>query len=369
MATRARRAREAALVGGGAAAFALVLAALLPESAQPFHRAGFLLVLAGVIASAWRGGLVGGLVAGTLGAVGIATLFLLFGGPLGPPPIRLVVGGTIGGFGLALAVLIGQLRDRERRALEKEHAVAQDLMEANRSLREANESLQAFTFLVSHDLKAPVRAMEGLLGAFVEDHGKDPAIPAPARALVEDAREANLRLQRLLLALLDLSRAARIEPRDLEHVELLDLVASEACRTRYEDAVRERGSRITVEVPRGLVVFAEPAGMCQVLGNLIANAARHNPRDGCQVRVAASRSADGSTVDIAVEDDGPGFPPSVLAAFARGGLPSSTGGSGFGLAIARRAVERMGGAIALGRSEKLGGAAVWLKFAAASPSP
>ena len=119
----ARRTTRPPWWAGALLALVAVLAAeafalLLPADAQPFHRAGFLVVLAAVIAAAWRGGLRGGLAAGAVGVLGIAHLFLVFGGPLGPPPVRLMVGGTIGLFGLVLAALIGHLRDRELRAVD-----------------------------------------------------------------------------------------------------------------------------------------------------------------------------------------------------------------------------------------------------------
>lgn len=356
-----RRLREPVLLALGSVAAAEAFAFFLPETAQPFHRAGFLVVLAAVIASAWRGGLFAALVAGGLGALGIAHLFLVFGGPLGPPPIRLTVGGTIGAFGLALATLIGHLRDRERRALAKEQEVAANLRDANRALREANEALEAFTYVVTHDLKEPVRAVDATLGAAMEDYGEDERVPSELRGLIRQARDANERLDHLMRGLLDLSRVSRIDPRDMRKVVLADAIASDDCRAHYAALAEQRHGEVRNEVPPELTVFGHQGALCQLFGNLIGNALRHNAGPRPTVRLHA-RQADRQGVEVVVEDDGAGFPPTIVAAFERGEPARSTRGSGFGLTIARRAVESMGGTLRLGASPDLGGAAAFVRL-------
>ena len=479
---------------------------LLPTDAQPFHRAGFLLVLAAVIAAAWRGGLVGGLSAGAVGVAGIAHLFLLFGGPLGPPAVRLAVGGTIGGFGLALAALIGHLRDRERRAVEalvhereaiaqqegrrfgvgrlfrtmgeavvvsdaqgrivmwnpaaerifgyaREEALGMDvakvvpaprppdpagapapdpaappavltlpafhkdgremvveatlgrvedgvgeagegpfmlaivrdvtervrltrdleasnraLAASNHALSDANETLEAFTYVASHDLKEPVRALESYSRALQEDHGALLEGDADAADLVRRVRDNAGRLRRLIEGLLDYSRAARIAPHELEPLRVEDALHSSDCRTRFEHMLAERNGRLAVDP--GPAVHASMAGLCQVLGNLVLNALKHNKRAGPVVRVRSATSReDPALIEVVVEDNGPGFPEPVLQAFhrAKGGRPSTISG-GFGLIITRQAVEKMGGTMWLHNLPEGGGAVHFTLTAATTPA-
>ena len=366
------RTRRAPAWTGALLALAAVLAAegfaaLLPADAQPFHRAGFLLVLAAVIASAWRGGLRGALAAGLVGAAGIAHLFLVFGGPLGPPAVRLTVGGTIGGFGLALATLIGHLRDRERRAVDALLEERAAIEASNRALAAANETLEAFTYVTSHDLKEPVRALESYSQALREDHGDLLAARPEANALAARIGDNAARLRHLIEGLLDYSRASRIAPHDLEPTRVEDALRSPDCRARYDHAMAERGARLATEP--GPPVLASAAGLCQVLGNLVLNAVKHNDRPGAVVRVRSHASRDDpSLVEVVVEDDGPGFPAPVLRAFgqARGGRPSTIQG-GFGLIITRQAVEKMGGTMWLGNRPEGGGAARFTLPAAPTP--
>lgn len=514
----AQRAR-AAVAKGALYTFAAVLAAqalayTLPPQAQPFHRAGFLPILAVAIVWAWREGLRAGLAAGTVGALGIAHLFLVHGEPLGPPQVRLTVGGVIGLFGLGLAALIGRLRDRERRALEtlvrereaaakeeghrfgigrlfstvgegvivtdatgriilwnpaaerlfghtREEALRMDvatlvpaslqarhhagmaryretrhgdyidsrtpitlpaitkdgreitvemtlspiekvettrhaegpfilalirdvterhrltrelersnqrLAETNTALREANETLEAFTYVASHDLKEPVRALEAYTQALLVDHRSLFADSPEARHLLERASDTSHRLAHLINGLLEYSRAARISPYELAPVRLEEALDSSDCRMRFEHLLAERGAHLTVDP--GPPVLASAPGLCQVLGNLVLNAIKHNGDPAGHVRVRSAPSTESPTlVEVVVEDNGPGFPDPVIKAFGhtKTGRPSTIRG-GFGLIITRQAVEKMGGTMWLRNLPEGGGAVHFTLPAAATPA-
>lgn len=239
-------------------------------------------------------------------------------------------------------------RDAERRSAERERA--------NASLARANESLTAFTYVVSHDLKEPVRAIDVYLNLLREEHGA--ALPPDALDLVDRASLATRRLSALLKGLLDLSRVDRMDLQR-ERVSVGEVLESDACRGVYEDLLRERAG--VLEAPEGPPVLATPSLLCQTLGNLVTNALRHNPASPPRVRVEAQR-ATGDAVEVRVEDNGRGFPPSLVARFNATG---ELGRTGFGLLIARRAVERLGGRMWLGSSEALGGASVRFTLPAA----
>lgn len=216
------------------------------------------------------------------------------------------------------------------------------LLQANEALRHANEDLQAFAFVVSHDLKEPMRAIEGYLDVFVEEKGA--ALDPEAQDLLRQTRRAATRLRSQLERLLEYSRASR-EELAMGPTSVADVVASDACWTHFARLAKERNAKITVEegIP---LVEANADALAQVLGNLIANAIRHNPSPVPAVTI--SGRAGERDVDIVVKDNGKGFPENVRDAHAAGALlPGAGAGSGFGLAIARRAVERLGGGMRL----------------------
>jgi len=227
-----------------------------------------------------------------------------------------------------------------------------ELKEANRVLRLANETLDAFTYVISHDLKAPIRAVDIILTRIREDHAD--GLSNDARALIDDARAANQRLSTLVLGLLSFSRASRAGITDAQAVALDDALHMDDCTTRFRDILIERGG--ILEYPgHDVLVHVHVPGLCQILGNLIQNAFQHNPKAHPIVRVKAKVAQDGAMIEVSVEDNGPGFPNDVIAGIDR----MSTTSRGFGLQIAKRIVELTGGKLWLGESPERGGAVLF----------
>ena len=229
------------------------------------------------------------------------------------------------------------------------------LQRSNEALAQANDSLTAFTYVVSHDLKEPVRAIDTYLRVLKEDHGD--RLPDDARDLLTRALLATDRLGALLRGLLELSRVDRAGLQS-QRVTLHEVLQSEACRGSYEVLLGERGGVLDTD-DASPAVQAPPSMLCQVLGNLVLNALKHNPSPAPRVRVTGAETADGY-VEVRVEDDGPGFPPDFAQKFNQpaDGVHAGTLRGGFGLLIARRAAERMGGRLWVDKSETLGGASV-----------
>lgn len=232
----------------------------------------------------------------------------------------------------------------------------QSLEEQTGSLTAANESLRAFSAVVSHDLKEPVRAVQAYLRVLQEDHGA--RLPPDALALVDQAQRAADRLQALLVSLLDLSRVDRAAL-VRQPVDVVDALASDACQAMWAGAALERDADVRA-VGGGPALVAAPSVLVQALGNLVLNAIVHNPSPRPVVRVRTARAASGE-VELWVEDNGPGLPPALESAFNAGDLAflSSTG---YGLLLARRAAERLGGELWAQRSADLGGAAMRLRL-------
>jgi CheY-like chemotaxis protein len=111
--------------------------------------------------------------------------------------------------------------------------------------------------------------------------------------------------------------------------------------------LEQRGHQLTVDVPHELVIEADPTRMTQVLGNLLANAAKYTQPRG-HIAIVATRSADG--IAITVSDDGPGIAPDLIAEifdpFVQGErtLQRAEGGLGIGLSLVRSLTELHGGA-------------------------
>lgn len=216
----------------------------------------------------------------------------------------------------------------------------------HQQLRDAYDSLEAFANVVSHDLKEPVRG----LGAYLAELEEDPDSPERAE-LIRHAAVSHRNLVRLLEGLLEWSRTAMtpLEPREL-HVQ--EVLKDPGIAAQWEPLLRDR--RANLEIGADLPpVLGTPALVARLFGNLITNAIRHNEGASPIVRIETGDRPLPGHVEIVVRDNGPGFPMSMIG-------PSTKKGSlgrGFGLAIARRAVERLHGRLDLSNPKQGGGAA------------
>jgi signal transduction histidine kinase len=268
--------------------------------------------------------------------------------------LMLVIGGVMG----AAMAGVKRREDKLRGALL---AKARDLEERNLDLRRANETLEAFTYVVGHDLKEPVRAIENYLAAAEEEYGTP-----DGRGFVAKAHAANRRMARLLHGLLAYSRASS-GPAEAEDLSLQAALESDAVRAQLDPLLAERGAALEVN-PGIPPICANEVVLGQAFANLILNALRHNPTPGPRVAVREGGSDDRS-VEVLVDDNGPGFPPEVLRSFGhlRDGNPTTVKG-GFGLIIAHRAVQRMGGDMWLEKNPE-GGARVRVRLPRARGPP
>lgn len=236
-------------------------------------------------------------------------------------------------------LLVG--RDVSRRIRGREDDAARI-----RQLEDAVASLEAFTYVVGHDLKEPVRAM----GTYLEE-ALESADPAERVAYARRAMEAHRNLEQLLRGLLEWSRTA-MTPLEPEPLRVQDVLKDPGCAAQFGSLVAERNARLEV-APDMPPVLATESLLCRLFGNLVTNAVRHNPRPRPLVRIRSGEPLERNEVRILVEDDGPGLPEAVRDRFAK--LPNKpvTLKGGFGLAITRRAAERLNGR--LGVEERPGG--------------
>ena len=225
----------------------------------------------------------------------------------------------------------------------------------------ANAELEAFSYSVSHDLRAPLRAIEGFASALREDYGQK--LEPGADEYLQQIIKASTRMNRLVRDLLEYGRLGRIEL-PATRIPLLPLL---------HRVIQENfsGQNVVPEVPESIAVMGHEPTLAQIFVNLISNAIKfQQPGVPPEVRITALHSSDG-LVRISVIDNGIGIRPDHLArlfkVFERLHGIEQYPGTGIGLAIVKRGSERMGGRC--GVESKAGvGSTFWVELPQASQS-
>ncbi|HWE00062.1 MAG TPA: CHASE3 domain-containing protein [Bryobacteraceae bacterium] len=238
-------------------------------------------------------------------------------------------------------LLAGDLERSETKYRELAESLEEQVEERTRELQDLNAELQAFTYSVSHDLRAPLRAIDGFSLILLEDHGEN--IDATGKDFLARIRRGVKRMSQLIQSLLDLSRATRVELRK-QPVVLSDLAASIVEDLRQTNPERN----VEVSIEPGLTAEGDPHLLRIVLENLLSNAWKFSSRtDRARIDIGSSRN--GGAREFFVRDNGSGFDPSyaekLFKPFQRLHLESEFEGTGIGLATAQRIVRRHGGAI------------------------
>ncbi|MEN6342966.1 MAG: ATP-binding protein [Methanospirillum sp.] len=211
--------------------------------------------------------------------------------------------------------------------------------ERTSELQTANRELESFTSSVSHDLRAPLRAIDGYLGILMLQYGAE--LPDDAIALVGRARSGVSSAARFIEGLLSFSRLSR-QPLVLERVETGELVRAVIAELLAGSDSR----RVEIELGPLPPCRADPEMLRHVYQNLLSNALKFT-RSRDPARIAVSASTDGGETVYTIGDNGVGFPSEYAARlfddFARFHDAREYDGSGIGLPLVRRIVERHGG--------------------------
>ncbi|MFO0606017.1 MAG: response regulator [Polyangiales bacterium] len=206
-------------------------------------------------------------------------------------------------------------------------------------LERANRELESFSYAVSHDLRAPLRVVDGFARVLQEDYG--PALDAQGRWYLERLRAAAQRMASLIDDLLALSRLARSPMRR----ERCDLSAM-ARRALAELREREPARDVEVVVADGLAADADPRLAAVALDNLLGNAWKYTSKRAHAVIEVGAARREGAEVFF-VRDNGAGFPAGrakeLFAPFQRLHPATEFEGTGVGLATVMRVVSRHGG--------------------------
>ena len=234
----------------------------------------------------------------------------------------------------------------ERRAAQEalnelNQQLEQRVADRTAELRAANAELDAFAYAVSHDLRAPLRAMSGFSRALVEDHG--PQLDADARDMLDQIVQASGRMGDLIEGLLALSRIVRGPLRD-DAVDLSALAAQAMDELRRADPER----RVQVHIDAGLHAVGDRRMLAAVLGNLLGNAWKYTAGKADASIALTARDIDGERW-FCVTDNGAGFDMAhagrLFKVFARLHRQDEFPGLGIGLATVQRIVHRHGGRI------------------------
>jgi light-regulated signal transduction histidine kinase (bacteriophytochrome) len=218
-----------------------------------------------------------------------------------------------------------------------------------RQLLDANKELESFSYSVSHDLRAPLRAMDGFSLAVLEDYSS--LLDSTGRNYLNRIREASQKMAQLIDAMLILSRVTRAEIKR-SHINLSNLAENIAVELATHDPRRN----VTWKIAPDLNALADPTLIKSVMENLLGNAWKFTSRHPCCIIEVGKMMQNGNEV-FYVKDDGAGFDmkymSKMFAPFQR--LHSSTEfeGTGIGLATVNRIINKHGGRIwAEGEPEK-----------------
>jgi signal transduction histidine kinase len=243
---------------------------------------------------------------------------------------------------LGLAALLGQLRAVQRSVVELNAELETRIAARTAELKQANGELEAFSYSVSHDLRAPLRAVDGFARLMEEDYAA--RLDDEGRRMLGVIRAQALRMGRLIDDLLTFSRVTR-QAVDQQPIEM------QAQAREVFDALAALEPERTLRLELGALPPARgaPALIRQVWENLLANAIKFTrDREVAVIEVGAHPDEGGGTTYY-VKDNGAGFDmryaDKLFGVFQRLHSDTEFPGTGIGLSIVARIVHRHGGRV------------------------
>jgi signal transduction histidine kinase len=242
---------------------------------------------------------------------------------------------------LMVTLVIGWLCLRVRTEMRQRSQQAAALNRANTNLESANRELESFSYSVSHDLRSPLRAIDGYSLMLEEDYG--PQLDETARRYIQTIRAGTQRMAALIDDLLTFSRLSRqsLNRQTVDMTMLARRAAAEVLESQPEP-------KPAVNIPDLPAVPGDPALLRQVWTNLIGNAVKYSSKSATpEVQIRAA--AEGRQVRYEVQDNGVGFDmkyaDKLFGVFQRLHSIEEYPGTGVGLAIVQRIITRHEGAV------------------------
>ena len=242
--------------------------------------------------------------------------------------VRDAAGAPLGYIGVAQDISLRQSADREIRDL-------------NQALQQTVGELESFSYSVSHDLRAPLRHIDGYSRMLIDDLGD--RLDEEPRRFLDSISRSSRRMGQLIDDLLSLSRLGR-KALARQAVDMT-LLAEETWREVAVD-MRSEAQFVLAPLP---TISGDPALLRQVWLNLLSNAAKYSARKGAEARIEVSAVRDEDTVTYNVKDNGVGFDSryadKLFGVFQRLHAQDEFEGTGVGLAIVHRIIVRHGGSV------------------------
>lgn len=232
--------------------------------------------------------------------------------------------------------------------------------ERNEKLEQVNRALEAFALTVSHDLRAPLRNLQGYVAALSEDAAN--ALDESSKGYLKAIEEIAVRMDSMIADVLEYSRLSRVE---LPAERIVLRSAVDDSLGQLHSVIEERAAQLDIRLDQAVAVIAHYQTLVQVLTNLVANGLKF-VEEGVQpaLRIRAEHRG-AARIRLWVEDNGIGIDPAnhqrIFEVFQRLHGEEKFPGTGIGLALVRKGVERMGGDI--GVESKLGqGSRFWIEL-------
>ena len=228
-----------------------------------------------------------------------------------------------------------------KRAEEKIQILNEDLQRHAIELEATNKELEAFSYSVSHDLRAPLRAIDGFSQAVLEDYGQN--LDKQGKDYLDRVRDGSQRMAQLIDDMLNLSRVTRSEMKR-ETVDLSGVVRSIA--TELQKTQPER--QVEFVVAEGLTASGDVRLLRVALQNLLTNAWKFTGKHS-KAKIQFGVIANNGKPAYFVRDDGAGFDMAyankLFGAFQRLHAMTEFKGTGIGLATVQRVIHRHGGRV------------------------
>ncbi len=237
---------------------------------------------------------------------------------------------------------ISERRAAEQRIQQLNAELEQRVIDRTAQLQAANQELETFAYSVSHDLKAPLRGIDGYSQLLLNDCRSE--LNDECRSFIENVQHGAKRMAALIEDLLAYSQMER-ESVSRESIEL-QTVVDEALGELASDLIAT-GARVSVDLPEAHVL-GDRNGIMVVLRNLLQNALKFR-REAEPPQIKLSGATQGDKLCLSIADNGIGFDmrchDRIFEIFQRLNHAEAYPGTGIGLALVRKAMQRMGGRV------------------------
>jgi len=231
------------------------------------------------------------------------------------------------------------LREAQRKLQQHAAHLEKTVAERTAKLQETVGELEAFSYSLSHDMRAPLRGIQGFTRMVLQDHAQN--LGPKGADLLQKVVNASGRMDRLIVSVLAFTRLAH------EELELTEVNLEKLVREIIEQCPELQSPHAVIAIQSPLLpVLADDASLTQCISNLLGNAVKFVPR-GVQPQITIYSKPVGENVRLWIQDNGIGIEAGqqqkIFQVFHRLHGEGAYAGTGIGLAIVRKAAERMGG--------------------------